>query len=128
MAALSVHSAGRGTITSTPRVVAELRHALAQPAVGGDAAGDDEALDAGGVERLGRGVDQHVDQRLLHAGRDVGELRRASGGWSRTYCHTAVLKPLKLRSKRPRFRRARGKRMAVGLPVRARRSIAGPPG
>src|SRR5262249_42743252 len=52
----------------------ELRHALAQTAVGRYAAGDDDALHASRVDRLAGGVDQHVDERLLDAGRDVGQI------------------------------------------------------
>src|SRR5581483_9511941 len=44
------------------------------------------------------------------------------------YSRSAVLNPLKLKSKRPRFRCARGKRTAAGSPSRASRSMTGPPG
>src|SRR5207244_1489216 len=56
-----------------------------------------------------------------------GSASAASGCWLR-YARSAVLKPLKLKSKRLRLRVARGKRIAFGSPSRARRSMTGPPG
>src|SRR5579875_1951902 len=50
------------------------------------------------------------------------------GGWVWRWCQTAVLSPLNERSKRPCLIRARGNRTARGLPPRAARWMAGPPG
>ncbi len=44
----------------------------AQPAVGGDAAGQHDALDAVGHRRSDRRLYQHIDDRFLKACGDIG--------------------------------------------------------
>jgi hypothetical protein len=50
--------------------------APAQAGIGGDAAGDDQAIDPGVTGGGEGGIEQHVDHRFLEARRDVGPRRR----------------------------------------------------
>ena len=107
---------------------------LAQPRVRDDPAAEQQARHAevgAGGERL---ADEHVDDGLAEARRDVGD-RHGSPRPARcsTQRATAVFRPEKQKSYRWRGRSLgcvspRGKRIAVGSPPIAARSISGRPG
>ena len=76
MAALSVHSPGRGTTSGTPSDRGARGDPLAQHRVGRDAAAEDDRARADplrGAQRLGR---EHVDDRLLERVGQLGDGRR----------------------------------------------------
>ena len=81
IAPLSVHSLHRRRDQRQPGLRAEARHRLADRAVGGDAAGDDDRLR--GADPLAKQPEpdpqpilDHVDDRRLERGAEVGDVAR----------------------------------------------------
>ncbi len=79
IAPLSVHRPGRGTRTRTPTRAAPLLGHRPESAVGGDAAADQQVVDAGRGRRVERLADQHVADGLLEGRRHVGDRHRLAG-------------------------------------------------
>ena len=87
IAPLSVQSFGGGATSGTPGLGAEARHRLADRAVGRDAAGDDDRLRgadpfAKQPEADAHPVLDHVDDRRLERGAEVGDVARLSAARS----------------------------------------------
>ena len=74
IAALSVESASDGTNTGRPSRAPRAVGVGAEPAVGGHAAGDADALRAEPARRVERPVEQRLDDDALEAGAEVGDL------------------------------------------------------
>src|SRR4030095_8035981 len=147
-----------------PRGHVELPAALAtftleripKGAVGGDAAGEEDAPRPGAERRRRRLAHEHLHHRGLERGGDVGHLRLAErapalqlerhpglgsaereiprggapprGPCRFTWSDTWVLIPLNEKSGAPSLIRAWEKEMPLGSPPRATRSMMGPPG
>ena len=76
-----MHSSGGGATKARPAAAASRGQALAQPQIGGDPAGGDEAPALGMVaakpgERVRGAVDQRVADRQLDDGGEVGDVLR----------------------------------------------------
>src|SRR6185369_12026245 len=127
IAALSVQNTGRGKRTSTPIAeaaslmrVRSRRFAATPP----DTTRRSTPVVTSASTVVPTSMSTSASWRLAATSGSVA----GDAGCSARYCRSAVLKPLKLKSKRLRLTVARGKRIAVGSPSRARRSITGPPG
>ena len=91
IAALSVHRAGLGRTARRPARAGAVEHAGAQRRVGGDAAADDDRLDAGALAR--RGAAWPRARRRPRPGTTRRRRRPRTSGCLRTQCTTAVFSP-----------------------------------
>ena len=123
---------GRERTLRAPRVAASAGESRAQLAIGADAAGDDQAREAG--RRRAPPAPSRPARRRPRAGtrarcRPGAAAARPAGPDSRrTSVSAAVFKPLKLMSRSPLSSIGRGSVAAPSRPASARRASAGPPG